>query len=334
MYKVSVLIPIYNVEDYIERCLVSVFENTIINDCEVVLLNDKTPDNSFELAKEIVSRYPQIKNNVKFLEHKENTGIAQGRNDLLQAASGEYFIFVDSDDYIEKNYLEALYTSAKSNDADVVECDYYTHDFNRNILKCFCGVKSSAFDSIIAKLKGENTAYLTVKLIKTSIIKTHNLKFISGMNLCEDEYFTYCIYCHAKEINYVPQFLYHYVLNKKSITRTLFDDYKIKSVLDCINFSSELLLKFYDNDEIKQWISFRKMDRKRYLLFNTTRSKQKNLRTLWQDQCEILNKMKINPVTKTILRGKSILFFNLYLFIIMMLKRIKNRNFTMKDYLK
>lgn len=334
MYKVSVLIPVYNVEKYIERCLVSVFENTIIDDCEVILLNDKSPDNSFIQAKEIVSRYPKIADNVKFIEHSTNTGIAQSRNDLLKAASGEYFIFVDSDDYIEKNYLEALYDSAKSNNADIVECDYYIHDFNRNKLNCFCGVKDTVYDSLIAKLKGENVSYLFVKLIKKSLTKDNNLQFIPNMNLCEDEYFTYCIYSHAKTVNHVPQFLYHYVLNKNSITRTLFNDDKINSVINCINYSSETLLKFFDNTEITELLSFRKMDRKFFLLINTTRKNQKKLRTLWQEDSTILNEKKMNPVYTSILKGKNIPFYNISLFLIMLLKRIKNRNFTMKEYLK
>lgn len=333
MYKVSALIPVYKVKDYIERCLISICENTIIEDCEIILLNDKSPDNSFEIAREVLAKYPRLKSNIKFIEHTENTGIAQTRNDLLNEASGEYFIFIDSDDYIEKTYLEDLYNSAKSSDADIVECDYYIHDLRSNLIKCYCNVEKKSYNCIISKLLGKNCAYLFVKLIRTSLVKENDLHFIPGMNLCEDEYFTYCIYCYANTINYVPKHLYHYVLNKESITRTLFDDNKIRSVIDCVNFSTDLLLKHYNNQEIKECISFRKMNRKGYILLNTTRKNQRKLRNLWKEDTYILKKRKINPILKTIVLGKNRILVSIYLVIIMLVKKIKNRNFTLKDFL-
>lgn len=333
MFKVSVLIPVYNVKDYIERCLRSVFENTIITDCEVIILNDKTQDNSFDIAKEIISQYPELKSNIKLLEHDKNTGIAQVRNDLLKEATGEYFIFIDSDDYVENVYLEKLYCSAKNNDADIVECDYIIHDLRGNVKEVYCNVASTPYDCINAKLDGINSAYLFIKLVKLSIVKDNNIQFIPGMNLCEDEFFTYNVYCYSKKINYVSDFLYHYVLNKDSITRTLFDVTKIKSVIDCMDYSSSLLHKFFNNNEINNRISLRKMDRKRYLLLNTSKKNQNELRTLWNEDTFILSKRKINLFYNIILKGKNIFLFNLLLFFIMLIKRIKNGNFTMKEYL-
>ena len=134
MYKVSVLIPVYNVEKYIERCLVSVLENTIISDCQIVLINDCSTDNSMMEVNKVLQRYPDLINNVIIDNHDKNQGIACTRNDLLQKAFGEYLIFVDSDDYIEKGYLEKLYTTAKQNDSDIVECDFFIHDFNAAFL--------------------------------------------------------------------------------------------------------------------------------------------------------------------------------------------------------
>ena len=102
MYKLSVIIPVYNVERYIERCAVSLFEQTL-QDVEFIFINDKTPDCSMEILKNICKRYSFLKNNIKLLEHERNSGSATTRITGIKAAQGTYIAFCDSDDWVETN---------------------------------------------------------------------------------------------------------------------------------------------------------------------------------------------------------------------------------------
>ena len=119
MFKVSVIIPVYNTEQYLEACLDSVFGQTL-KELEVILVNDGSTDSSLEIMERYQSAYPD---RVRLLS-KENGGQATARNVAIPLCTGEYIGFVDSDDYIEPEMYESMYRKAKETDADYVECDY------------------------------------------------------------------------------------------------------------------------------------------------------------------------------------------------------------------
>ena len=117
---ISVVVPIYNVEQYIEECLNSLLAQTLKN-IEVLLVNDGTDDNSGKIAEEYAKRYPEI---FRYFV-KENGGLSDARNYAFPYIKGKYVAYVDSDDYIAPNMLEKLWDSAQSNDAEIVECELY-----------------------------------------------------------------------------------------------------------------------------------------------------------------------------------------------------------------
>ena len=119
MFKISVIIPVYNTEQYLEACLDSVFGQTL-EEIEVILVNDGSIDSSLKIMEKYQARYPD---KVKLLS-KENGGQATARNMAIPLCTGEYIGFVDSDDYIEPEMYEGMYRKAKETDADYVECDY------------------------------------------------------------------------------------------------------------------------------------------------------------------------------------------------------------------
>lgn len=119
MFKVSVIIPVYNTEQYLEDCLDSVFGQTL-KELEVILVNDGSTDSSLKIMEKYQAQYPD---RVKLLS-KENGGQATARNMAIPLCTGEYIGFVDSDDYIEPEMYEQMYRKAKEADADYVECDY------------------------------------------------------------------------------------------------------------------------------------------------------------------------------------------------------------------
>ena len=119
MIKVSIIVPFYDVENYIETCLQSLVNQTL-QDIEILLVNDGSKDGSEKIAKQFVENYPD---KIIYLE-KENGGLSDARNYAIPYAKGEYIAFLDSDDYIEPNMYEEMYTKAKEEDLDYVECDF------------------------------------------------------------------------------------------------------------------------------------------------------------------------------------------------------------------
>ena len=127
--KISVLIPVYNVEKYVKRCLSSVLNQTMQEGVEVIIVNDCTPDHSIEVIFETLRAYSGNEKGEKMLvrvvNHDTNRGQAAVRNTAMNYATGDYVIHVDSDDWIEPDMLEEMYRKAISTDADVVISDYW-----------------------------------------------------------------------------------------------------------------------------------------------------------------------------------------------------------------
>ena len=126
MKKVSVIVPVYNTSNYLEKCITSLLNQTL-QDIEIIMVNDGSLDNSREIIEEF-----QKKDNRILLFNKENGGQASARNLGLSKATGEYVAFLDSDDYISPVMYEQLYNKAKSMDYDIVLCNYYL-DYNGEI---------------------------------------------------------------------------------------------------------------------------------------------------------------------------------------------------------
>ena len=122
--KVSVIIPIYKVEAFIERCATTLMEQTL-HEVEYIFVDDATPDRSIQILEEVVARYSERKEQVRIVHHEENKGLPAARNTGLTLATGEYIFHCDSDDYVELTMLEELYHTAKNQEADIVWCDWY-----------------------------------------------------------------------------------------------------------------------------------------------------------------------------------------------------------------
>ena len=123
MPKVSVVIPVYGVEKYIERCARSLFEQTL-DDIEYIFVNDCTKDRSIDILNEVINDYPVRKQQVRIVHHEENKGSALARQSGWQTANGDYIISCDSDDWVDLNLYESMYNVAVEKDADIVVSDY------------------------------------------------------------------------------------------------------------------------------------------------------------------------------------------------------------------
>ncbi len=119
---VSILVPVCNVSDYIERCAHSLFQQTFY-DIEYVFVNDCTPDDSIEKLQKIIEQYPNRKPFVKIIHHDKNRGVAAARNTAIDNSSGKYLQHIDSDDWVELDMIETLYNKAETEQADIVVSD-------------------------------------------------------------------------------------------------------------------------------------------------------------------------------------------------------------------
>lgn len=127
--KVSVIVPIFNVEKYIERCALSLFEQTL-DEIEYIFVNDATPDLSIDRLLSVINQYQNRKDNIKIVHHKSNMGLPSARKTGIQYATGEYIYHCDSDDWCEADMLRQMYVHAISQNADICICDYWKADDN------------------------------------------------------------------------------------------------------------------------------------------------------------------------------------------------------------
>ncbi len=197
--KVSVIVPVYNVEKYLRKCLDSLVNQTM-KDYEVILVNDGSTDSSQSIIDEYKQKYSCIK-----AFKKENGGMSSARNLGLQYATGEYIAFVDSDDYVEVFFLEKMYEKAKSDNSDVVICDYYAlNEEEKRYIKCHMNYSP---DEKIEYLISPPMVWS--KLIKKEIMD--QVKFTEGIYY-EDLDICIRLFPFVNKISFVEEPLYDYYL--------------------------------------------------------------------------------------------------------------------------
>lgn len=215
--KISVIIPVYNVERYIENCARSLFEQTL-DDIEFVFINDCTPDKSFDILTNVLNDYPNRRNQVKIIHNKENKGIAATRNIGLRNSTGKYIIHCDSDDWVDHDLYEKLYLNAEANKADIVLCDTIKEK-NSNTDKIIDFYSDSNIECIRAILTAKLTPYLCTKLISKELYDNNKIDFPDGVNIREDFYALVKLFYYSKKISRISDSYYHYRIHGHSISR-------------------------------------------------------------------------------------------------------------------
>ena len=208
--KVSVIIPVYGVEKYIRKCLDSIVNQTL-KDIEIICINDCTPDNSFEIARE----YAAGDSRFVLIEHETNQGQGIARNNGIAAARGECIAFVDPDDWIEPDMYQSMYDALKKYDADMVETKFFVHYESSGEVKKlrpdfrFPRNKSFNCHSISKKYLFKGALGATNKLIKSDFIRQNNILFGDG-TFHEDMIFSVKCRLLANKIYFCDRNLYHY----------------------------------------------------------------------------------------------------------------------------
>lgn len=211
--KISILIPVYNVEQYIQRCIKSVLKQTY-KDLEIIVVDDHSPDNSIPLLIDAISDYPDREKQVKIIRHNKNLGLAQARNSAILAATGTYVFHLDSDDYLlEDSVIDYFVKLAKQTGADIIEGDFikiYSKENNvKEIIQRKYSDKMKVLKNIIIK-KDNFTVWN--KLIRKELYQRYRIYAQPGINYGEDYVTTPRLYYHASKIVHLPLFSYGYNL--------------------------------------------------------------------------------------------------------------------------
>lgn len=252
MPKVSVIVPVYNVEKYIEQCARSLFEQTL-DDLEFIFIDDCSPDNSMNIMRDVLKEYPNRQKQVIEISHLQNQGQAGARTSGMKAMTGDYMIHCDPDDWVEPNMYETLFNAAIETDADIVTCELIKEFGNHNSISKSV-YASTPIDSIKQCLY---TPSLTTKLIRSQLIKCHNIYPFPGINCGEDLNVVIRVFYFAKSILPLSNPLYHYRIHANSITHKSHKETFIKSHIP----NTEQLCEFLDNTSdnftlIKNYIKF------------------------------------------------------------------------------
>ena len=229
---ITVMISCYNAESTISKCLASLFENAVSEKCEFIIVDDCSTDGSLNMIEATILKYPKLHGNITVISHKARSGVAVARNTALENASGDYIIYVDSDDWVEPDYLSLLYEAARKTDADLICCDYYVDTArDKKRIRAFPGMDSSACLHRLAENK--YYGYLWIKLIRRSVLIDNNIKCIECVDLWEDMVISCKILPYIKNISYVNKALYHYVANPHSLVHT-FNQNKAENLIAAV----------------------------------------------------------------------------------------------------
>lgn len=227
MISISVIVPVYNSEAYIRRCVDSIINQTLDN-IEIILIDDGSTDKSGEIC----DLYATIDNRVKVI-HQKNAGVSAARNVGIDVAVGEYIGFVDSDDWIELNMYEKLLCEAKKSCSDVVMCDVATVFANGRIqvdtIAQLSGnsilEKTDFSPSLLLEMAGSVCRCIYSKHIYSTKLCKHSFAFPIGVKFSEDRIFNLYAFSYANRVSYIKEQYYNRFINAESAVHKFHPDY-------------------------------------------------------------------------------------------------------------
>lgn len=239
-YKVSVVVPIYGAEKYIERCVKSLFEQTL-KEIEYVFVNDCTQDKSIEILKQIIKDYPERQGSISIINLTRNEGSAIARATGLKNCHGKYIIQCDSDDWVEHNAYELMYDKAEENATDVVICDFFTTDGkNKKIYPATHPAERLQWISDMLYMK--TSWSLWNKLFKANLF-SYKISF-PQYSMGEDCALVLQLAYYCNNITYIRQPLYHYYTNPDSIVNKKSEEIQYKRFCEAMN-NCQIVKQFY-----------------------------------------------------------------------------------------
>ncbi len=239
---ISVIVPIYNVEQYLEKCIQSI-QNQTYQNLEIILVDDGSPDACGKICDDYAAKDQRIK-----VIHKENGGLSDARNFGIDAATGKYFFFVDSDDYIHCDIVRILYEAVKANGAQVSVCSYQSVDEQETVayeqpytgkIEPVVMTEKQLYDPLYYFEKRVEFIVAWNKLYHHSLFD--GVRYPKG-KLHEDEFTTYKLLYKAKGVVYVDSPLYYYVQRSSSIMGQQFNEkrlHALEAMMERMDFYGE-----------------------------------------------------------------------------------------------
>lgn len=315
MVKISVVVPVYNAENIIERCVDSIVSNHYDN-LEVILVEDCSKDNSLEKCKKLSKKY----NCVRYVNNEVNMGVSYTRNRGIYEATGDYTMFVDSDDWIDKDYINSFIDVLNDNPMALTICGYVNHDEKYNG-RTDNVIWSNTKKNVSAKLKPElKTIYdrtllqqLWNKAFITKIIQDNKLKFDESISIGEDLRFIleYIKVSEIQDVVFINKPLYHYMRDQdgslmykvglESVEEPLKN---LRSLYELIGYSKNKIKESIDSDRKKQVNLYAylimhnagmKMKEKKRLIFSLD---SQNGKILYKNNRNIYYKEKISKAIR------------------------------------
>lgn len=213
MLKLSVIIPVYNVAPYIDRCVCSLFEQTL-HDIEFIFIDDCTPDNSMDIIYQKYEEYKYLlfkRNNiVRIYKMEKNSGIAAVRHKGILLATGDYIIHCDSDDWIDSTLYEEMYNKAIADNADVVICPIRDEYSNNGVTRPIVSYPIECREVLKSWYKCPVGMFFWNKIVRRTIYLKNNIFPFEGVNMWEDNALFLRVFYYAKRLSYTKKSVYHY----------------------------------------------------------------------------------------------------------------------------
>ena len=235
MPKVSIIIPVYNVEKYLRQCMDSVVNQTL-KDIEIICINDGSTDNSLNILEEYANQDSRIK-----IVNKENSGYGASMNVGLAAAASDYIGIVESDDFVELNMFEILYNTAKENNLDLVRCRYFEYKTQENtntLIENLWVPKNRVYCPLEEKAPFWQAPAIWCNLFKKEMIEKNHIRFLETPGASyQDTSFAFKLYASAERFMMIEDALLHYRVDNvnssfKSTSKAFFVNKEYAEIVD------------------------------------------------------------------------------------------------------
>lgn len=265
MIKISIIVPVYNVELYLSRCLDTIINQTL-NEIEIILVNDGSSDNSLNICR----YYESLDSRIIVID-KKNEGVSSARNEGLKIAGGEYIGFVDPDDWIDFEMYESMYTKAKTGNYDVVMCNYIIQmgstliknklQISKKVFTSKDEIKNEIISNMISpkNLDSDKTSIMGSVcrcIFKNKIIKDKNIYFIQDIDFSEDLLFCINIFIESSSVFIDEEYHYHYCYRDNSAVSKYKKNF-LEQMFRVNNHIEELLIKSKLYDNLKDRLNIR-----------------------------------------------------------------------------
>lgn len=277
---VSVIVPMYNVKDFIGKCAQQLFEQTLQN-IEIIFVDDKSPDDSARIVADLLLQYPARQEQVQIIKHDVNLGLPSARNTGLKLAKGEFIFHCDGDDWVELNALEQMYNKANLEDADIVWTDWFLTFKHNERYMAQPNIKTIE-EAIKALLNGKMRFNVWNKLIKRRLYIDNNIFFPDGRPMAEDMTIIK-LFCHAENLSYISKAFYHYVQTNPNAYTKQFSEKGFQQLIDNTNNVITYLEKNLNFESLRVEFNFFKLNVKLPLLIGGNTSSYEKWLTVFPE---------------------------------------------------